>query len=69
MKIKNRIGNWVYVENNEDKDYYVNIVPTKNGTYYIGERSGDGEIVPIREDKMKNFTPIYQILIKKYRKK
>lgn len=59
--------NWVYVESNEGKDYYVNTIPAKNMIYFIGEKKGE-KIVPIKGDNVEYLPPIYQILIKKYRK-
>ena len=59
--------NWVFVESQNGKDYYINTVPTKRMVYLIGEKQGD-KIISIKGDQAEYLPPIYRIIIKEYRK-
>jgi hypothetical protein len=67
MAINVKKENWVFVENQNGKDYYINTIPKKNMVYIIGEKQ-DEKIVPIKGDNLQYLPLVYQVIIRKYKK-
>ena len=67
--MKDKKNNWVFVENKDGIEYYVDTIPLKNMVYLIGKKEDNGEIVAINGDNVQYLPEQYRTIVKEYKDK
>jgi hypothetical protein len=62
-------NNWVFVEEKDGIEYYVDTIPMRNMVYLIGKKGLDKEIVAIKGDNIQYLPEKYKEIVKEYKDK